>query len=247
MIALRAPNGLGDAIGLRAVVLHLLERGESVSVFTKWHDVFADLPITINPVTENTGNEDYRYMSFPLSSAIPPGTNDFTMRCRQLGITEPVKLQLKWKVRNHALLERIKRDARGRPIFVYQSARTIRSYASMLLAPRRQAFNKFVAKYHGHYRIKLGHPPHVPEDKDAPCELDMYGKAFILDTFDICTIADLFFGQASFITCMAEALDKPHICMFARAALRSTDTRANTTTPERALAKKHLATVVYDD
>lgn len=45
MIRLNAPKGLGDAIHVRAVVIHLLRQGELVTVFTRWPEVFADLDI----------------------------------------------------------------------------------------------------------------------------------------------------------------------------------------------------------
>lgn len=247
MIALQAPNGLGDAIYLRAIVLHLLARGEEVTVFTRWPDVFSDLQVTIKGLLEIDATSPPRYACYPMSRPVPAGADDFTMRCRQVGIKEPVELKLGWRVRNPNLIDRIKRDAAGRRIFLYQCARAIRTPVSALLKPRREAFNAFIAKYRDCYRIKLGHPPHVADDADAPCELNLFGKAFIFDTFDVCTIGDLFFGQASFINCIAEALDKPYITMFARAALASDDYRANSATPERVFAKKHLATAVYDD
>ena len=247
MISLRSPNGLGDAIYLRAIVLHLVARGEEVTVFTKWKDVFSDLPVAVREVIDITPNDRPTYVYCPAERVIPEGLSDFVIRCRSAGIKERVELKLDWKVKNQALLDQIKRDARGRKIFIYQCARAIRSPISALLKPRREAFNKFIERHADHYRIKLGHPPHVEDDPGAPCELDLFGKAFIFGTFDVCTIGDIFFGQASFINCIAEALDKPHITMFARAALASPHPRANSATPERVFAKKHLATAVYDD
>lgn len=246
-ILLRAPNGLGDAIYLRAIVLHFLGRGEDVTVFTKWPDVFYGLPILVKCLGEITDKTKVRYALYPQSMKVPPGKSDFAMWCKRVGIDEPVELRINWKIRNAGLLEQIKRDAAGRKIFVYQCSRQLRKPVSELLKPRREAFNAFIARHSDCYRIKLGHPPHVDDDPGAQCELDMFGKAFIFDTFDICTIGDEFFGQASFIGCIAEALDKPHTVMFARAALKSGDFRANTTTPERCFHKKHLATAVYDD
>jgi hypothetical protein len=173
--------------------------------------------------------------------------DEFKVRCLVAGIKEPVVMRMGWVQRNHELIERIKRDAGDRKIFVYQSPRTVRSIASALLAPRRAVFNKFVSRHGEYYRIKLGYPPHNDVDSDAPCELDLYGKASIPDAFDVGTVGDLFFGQNGFITAMAEAMDKPFIAMFARAGLESSVHQANHVTPERAFHKKHLATAVYDD
>jgi hypothetical protein len=246
MIALRVPNGLGDAIYLRAIVLHLLKRGEGVAVFTKWRDVFSDLPVQIRETPEAAAHQ-VRYLHNSSDRALPKGMTDFAMRCRQAGIKEPVELRMDWQVRNPALLDQIKRDAAGRKILVYQCARQVRSEASALLKPRRAVFNKFIADHDDYYRIKIGHPPHVEDDQEAKCELDLFGKAFIHDSFDIGTIGDLLFGQHCFVLCMAEAMNKPYVCMFARAALKSNMPQANTTTPDRCFNKKHLATAIYDD
>jgi len=247
----RSQNGLGDNIYLRAAVLHMLRTSEEpVTVFSRWAEVFDDLQVETLPIKEilERGLEDkVRSVSYPVPRPLPDGLTEFQSRLRNAGIDESIQLRIDWKIRNPRFVAEVKAMAAGRKIFIYQCPRAIRSEAGALLKPRMIAFRNFVAKHSDYFRIKLGHPPYVEDDPSVPCELDLFGKAFIHDTFDICQLGDLFFSQPSFINCMAEALDRRYICMFSMAALMSDISRANTTTPARLFNKRYLASAVYDD
>ena len=247
MIELVASKGLGDALYLRAAVLHLLRHKESVKVYTKWPDVYSDLPVSIGEHGLGFEREGVRrfassvYLSYP-----PPGVDEFTYCCRKAGIEETVEWRIDWKVRNQPLLDKIRRDANGRKIFIYQSLKVPRNSDQQELTPKRESYNGVIVAHKDHYRIRLGHPPFVVNDTSAPCELDMFGKGFILDTLDICTIGDLFFGQTSFVPQIAGALGKRSICMFSRRASIS-DRWIRRETPEWCIHNKELTTVVYDE
>lgn len=242
IIQIKAPRGLGDAIYLRAAVLHFLERGNQVTVFTGWPDVFDGLPVEIRDQKE--AGEDVRTMG-AYASFGPVQHDNFTIACRQVGIWSSIQLKLDWKVRNPELLERIAHQAAGRKILIYQPLKRSRNLEQQLLTPRAEVFRRHISGYTDHFRIKLGHPPYVEDDPGLPCELDMFGKGFIFDTFDVCSIGDLFVSQPSFINVMAEALDRRFVVMFARAGLES-DLWVKFVTPDREIHKKHLGKVVYD-
>lgn len=247
MIKLTTSKGLGDAIYLRAVVLHLLERhpDEDIIVYSVWNDVFADLPVKVKSLSDKIG--DVRAVAYRGSLPLPCDEDDeFTVRCKAAGITEPVDLKLGWKVKNHDLLYRIRRDAAGRQIFIYQPFKLITSLAMELMRPRRESFHRFLVDHSDYYRIKLGHPPFVEADVEMPCELDLFGKGFIFDTFDVCTIGDLFFGETCFLIQMAETLDRKFVCMFGSRALAA-DHWISDFTPKRVFHKKHLGTAIDDD
>lgn len=246
MIKLDAGKGLGDAIYLRAIVLHLLKGREPLTVFTTWPDVFLDLPITIRPLSEaEAQKESTRHASTSGHVRCDEGMDEFKMRCLSAGIREPVELTMRWKVRNSALTKRIKRAAGDRKIFIYQPLKATHNHEQELLRPRREDFIKLIEAHSDYFRVKLGHPPFVPEDSKAPCELDMFGRGFIYDTFDVCTLGDLFFGEPCFIPHAGEAMDRKFIVMFSQRALDSENWVRNIT-PERLFHKKHLATAVYD-
>lgn len=247
MIQLSGPNGLGDAIYVRAVALHLLDRGNSVTVYTRWPDVFADLTVALGTIEERIELErsgvTVSHVAFSYKQKVPG--SEFALRCQGAGIKEPVDLSLRWKVRNQPLLDKIKADASGRKIFIFQPLKVMRNPRWAPFAINRNAYRKVVRDHRGFYRIKLGHPPSVVDDDGLECELDMYGKCFVFDTFDICTIGDLFFGEGCFIITIAEALDKPSIRMFSRRAANSGTAAANL--DGDLYHKKHLGTCIYDD
>lgn len=242
LIRIYAPKGLGDAIYLRAVTLHLLERGEAVTVFTPWPQLFADLDVIVKPRTELVYGGDLRRLA--TKGEIVCG-DDFRARCINAGIAEPVALRMGWKLKNTALRDRILREAAGRKIFVYQPLKVTHNPEQELLQPRREAYERFIAAHAGCYRIRIGHPPFVQESS-APYELDLYGKAFIDDTFDVGLIGDIFFSEPCFVNVMAEAMDKQLICMFSARA-RDSESWVRLMTPARVFHKKHLATAVYDE
>lgn len=245
MIGIRASNGLGDAVHLRAVVLHLLARGERVKVFTSFPVVFDDLPIEIDGLMDGDEFEGLRHFRHKLG-AEGSEIDNFTGCCRSAGMMGPIDLQAEWKVRNPALLNTIIDAAKGKSIFVYQPRKIAKNQPQQLLRPARKTYNAFIADHHDHFRIKLGQPPYCEDDRDAPCEMDLFGKTSIKDAFDIATIGDLFFGESCFVPMVGEAMDKRYAIMFTRRALNSDD-RVRYMTPARLFHKKHLATAVYDE
>lgn len=249
MIKINAPKGLGDAIYLRAIILRLLEQGEKVTVFTRWPDVFHDLQIIIKSLRDLEAEDDLstmRHAAYSSRAQIPEGFDEFTIRCKKAGVNIDAKMELKWPVRNKGLLHAIKEKAAGRKIFIYQPLKVPFNPWMTLMLPNRKAYINFIKQHQDHFRVKLGHPGYVDSGDDMPCELNLYGKGFILDTFDVCTIGDLFFGEICFMPTIGEALDKNVVCMFSRKGLNS-DTWVRYLTPERFFHKKHLARAVYDE
>lgn len=247
MIRLTAPKGLGDAIMLRAIVLHLLKAKEEVTVFTKWPDVFNDLPVFIKPLSEWEQYPDVLHASTNGRQEIPEGSSDFIERCKNAGISEPVEFNLDWTVKNHQLVEQIRKEANGRKIFIYQPLKAVHNEKQKILSPNTSAYRKIIEEYSDCYRIKLGHPPFVDENNDLPCELDLFGKAFIKDSFDVGTIGDVFFGESCFVIQMGEALNKPCILMRSVRAIREDTWLNRYHDPNRVFTRKHLVTTVYDE
>ena len=220
-----------------------MDKGEQVTVYTRWQDVFHDLPIAVKSLDERHG--EIRHVAFSHRIDVPDRSiGQFVMRCRQAGITEPVDLTLRWRVNNPAFLDYIRRLAEGRKIFIYQSLKPLKDIE--ILRVNREPFKNFIKRHKDYFRIRLGHPPYVDDGIDMECDLNLYGRGFILDTFDVCTIGDMFFGEPCFLQTIAEALDKPSVCMMSRRATNS-DSWAKNLTPEWQYHKKHLGTVIYDE
>jgi hypothetical protein len=252
MIKLNAPKGLGDAIYMRAIALHLLDRKKDVKVLTWWPDVFFDLPIKITSANDYTNDDDLHHAMACLHCRVPAirALDRFKLTCFQAQILEPVELRLGWKVRNQKLVDEIKQCADGRQIMLYQPRKMSKDGDQELTRPERAQFNTFVNRQRkGFFRVKTGHPHYVQDDTDLGCELDLFGKTSVTDIFDIAAVSDMIFGEAScFLPNLAESLDKPFTCMYARRGLAAVSRkRVWGIRPEFMIHKKHLATVIYDD
>ena len=244
MIYLNASKGLGDAIHLRAIVLHLLGRDE-ITVFTSWPDLFDDVAVTVRPLAAITDEEVLRSAAYPFKLNVPRGMSQFEMCCVQAGIDEPVALRLNRAVRNVALVAGIRSKAAGRPVLVYQPPKLACSAEQRQIQPSPQAFRDFVASKADHFRVRVGDPRYVEVGFESECELDLCGRTSVSDVLDVGTAADLFFSEPSYLTIMAEALERPYVCMFTRRAQHSQSRRIRNLTPERIFVK--LGTAVYDE
>jgi len=249
MIEIKASKGLGDALYLRAIALHLLERGEAVTIFTLWPEAFHGVAATVKGLDQLTGAEDLELAAYCVFCRNPAleRQDQFTRACLQVGIREPVALRLDWKVRNPALVERIKAQAGGRPILVYQPNKKANNPEQALLRPRSEAFNAHLAAQRECFRVKVGTHHALDRDEGAPCDLDLFDRTSVSDVIDIATAADRFFGETCWLLVAAEALDKPFTCMFSRRGLASPRRRVCNVTPALVFHKPHLTTAVFDE
>lgn len=247
MIELIAPKGLGDAIYLRAITFHLLGQLEHVTVYTPWPEVFEDLKITVRKINEQGKACDLRPLAYSRKSGCEGPQDQFSRACRRAGFMDKIGLSIFWKVRNTALLDSIRRQAKGRRILMYQSIKDFNNPYQELLRPDVKAFNGFVSKCHEFFRIKVGGKGWLaPAYRDAPCDLDLVGRTSVHDVFDIASIADTIFCEPCFLVVLAEAMDKPFTCMFSRRGIESAITTVSDINPQRIFNKPHLATAVYD-
>jgi len=246
MIHIRAANGLGDALQLRAAVLHLLKGGESITVYTRWPEVFRCLRVQIKCIAQAETVEGMRHFAYALSRPLRDGADRFIGMCEFAGIFEPVELRIDWKVKNQALLDRVKRSAAGRKLLLYQPQRIARTEEQELLCPRDEALDTYLRSRSDCFRVKMGHPDFVQPGVKYQSELDLMGRLAVTDAIDLAHAADEFCGEHCYLTTMAEALDKPVTCIYSARSLRS-ETRAKNHAPERLFHKRLLATVLYDE
>lgn len=249
MIKLNGPKGLGDAIYLRALALHLLDRGETIDVRTRWPQVFADLPVTTRPADNIDDYDELKHMTACLYCNVPQirMLDKFRLACLQAGFDEAVELRMGWTIKNAVLIETVKTQAAGRPLMLYQPLKLSRGAEQEALRPRRQAYSGYVNSRTDCFRVKTGHPNHVQMDPALDCEMDLIGKASISDVFDVAAASDAIFAEDSYLSILAQALDKPLVCMFSRRALDSRNARLCNSGPARMFTKPRFATAIYDD
>jgi len=244
VIHVKGSKGLGDAIYVRAAVLHWLERDEEVTVYTQWPAVFDDLPVTVCPLP-NIDPPEMRYVACSVGTDLGEMTK-FTASCHKAGIEEPVDLRLGWTVRNQALVDEVLRKAGGRPILVYQALKVAKNDDQRLLRPARGIYNRYVHDRADHFRVRLGQPLYTEDDPLSPRDLDLYGKASITDAFDLGAVGDLWFGESCYVPMLGEAAGKRYAIMFTRRALNSAG-RLRNMNPRRLFHRVDLGTAVYDE
>lgn len=247
MIRINAPRGLGDAIHVRAIAVHLLKRGEQIEIITKWPDVFQGLPLKILQYSKFTDSEELVHATACLFCQVPMivELTQFQNTCMQAGIAEPVPLDIAWKIKNPKLLDKIKSNT-SKPIFIYQAPKIPKNGEMLEWTPRIEEFQKFAEDHENHYRILLGHKNYTIDSPNLPFELSLVGETSVSDVIDIATIADMVFCEPSYLGILAQAFDKKLVCMFSSKASRSKLRRIRGIKPEKIFHKKERATAIYD-
>jgi hypothetical protein len=247
MININSPRGLGDALHLRAIVIHLLETGKEVSVFTQWPDVFSDLDVAVQPAEEAVNRPDLFSARACFQCQLPyvRALSQFRNACLQAGVFDAIELNIRWTVRNQTLLDKVKSKAAGKPILIYQPLKRVKNASDGLLRPDRSALRKIVNDRSEFFRVRIGHPDYA-EDDEIERDLDLFGKTTVSDVIDLASICEMTVSEPSFVSVLAQCFDKRFVCLFSSLALQSAVKKVAGVTPQRILEKPHLATVVYD-
>lgn len=250
MIKINSPRGLGDAIHVRAIVLHLFSLGENVTVFTRWPDVFADLDGLIILPVEEAGAHRETFSARTCFQCLVPSVRElsqFRGACLQVGIYDPIDLDIRWRARNAALLQKTLQEAGGRPVLLFQPLKRAGNADEEERRPDRGAFRRLVANHPGHFKIKVGHPDFAEDDAGLAADLDLFGRTSISEAIDLATIADVICAEPSFLGILAQAFDKRFTCIFSARALRSGVKKVAGVTPTRIFHRPDLCTAVYDE
>lgn len=241
MIELRAAKGLGDALHLRAVALHLLGLGEAVTVYTGWPEVFSGLRLNALPLQRATPTS--RTITYALSHPLAPGADRFVMGCRKAGIESAVDLRLDWVVRNPRLVAQVLRASGGRGIVLFQPRKIAATEEERWFSPGREALAR-VLRRERLFRVRVGHPAYVYDELAEVADLDLFGATSATDVLDLGACATGFVCEPCYLLVLAEALRKPVTCVFPPAASSG---KARNVTPARFLHRPELSTAVIDD
>lgn len=248
VIRLNAPKGLGDAICLRAVALHIARKAEAVEVFTPWPEVFEGMPKTVRvrPQSEIDDDNLLRHVA-PCSCHIEHvrALDQFTNARERAGVPD-AEFDIGWTVRNRALAADVRRRAGDRRVVIYQPIKRANTPDQALLRPHPEAFNRLLREQDA-YLVRIGHPGFVENDPKAPCDLDLFGRTTVSEAFDLVAAADGVVTEPCFLSLLAQALDRSLTCMFSRRALASENQRVSNIRPQRIFHKQALCTAVWDE
>lgn len=228
---MRGGSGLGDSIYLRPIVEHLLQRGDEVTVCTNYPGVFEGLSVEIEKFNRERINITAHYTIGKDDTR----TNQWQDICRSAGIEVPLRFE--WRIRNYALVNNLLSAASGRPIVLVHGGREPMGRGDgfgMALLPEREAFVEVIETLWDCYCVEIGNGEQVYA---LPHNRDMKNTTSITDLFDLAKIARGIIAQCSFCVPLAEALDKPLLCVWAWKGLRAQHMFLRQVTPDKVLSK----------
>lgn len=233
MTAVRCASGLGDSVYLRPVVDHLAARGEEVVALSDYPEVFIGARCKVEPYRRDRVDVVAHYVTGKAN----PATTQWQDVCRAARIPEDTPLAFAWAVRNHALVERVRREAAGRPVVLVHGGRVPMARTDgfgMELLPREEAFSAAVAGLAGACRVGIGGEGSVyPVEVDV----DLRGSTTVSDLLDLFRSCDGVLAQCSFAVPMAEVFDRPLLVVWSVAGLESRVLYIRQVTPQKILQK----------
>jgi hypothetical protein len=244
--SIRAGSGLGDSLYLQSVARHLAARGEQLLVRSDFPDVFRPLAgkVAVAPFTR-LGVDIVAHYTTRKGS---PGTDQFQDACINAGIREQVELRLDWQVQNRALVDRVQRQAAGRPIVCLQLARAPMARTDGFgkeLLPDCRVIQRIVDRVgEGAFVVLVGSGQSL--FKFEGVGLDLSGQTSVADLIDVASIASGFVGYVSFIVPLAESLGKPALLVWSARGLRAPLRYVRQVTPQKVLHGQTCSWVMDD-
>lgn len=237
----RGGSGLGDSIYCRPVAEHFVRAGHRVVVMSNFPDVFTGSGAKVEPFTRLGTNVLAHYTS--RKDVI--GSNQWQDVCHNAQVGD-LPLSFKWEIQNSALVNDLKAMARGKPIIMVNGGRPPMNrtdgYGYEML-PRREAFDAVLAALEGCFTVEVGKGEEL---YPLTADVDLNGRTSPADLLDIASIASGLVGQCSFMIPLAEALDKPLLCVWAAKGLVSKTVYIRQCTPEKILSKPSSRWVMDD-
>lgn len=237
---MRGGSGLGDAIYMRPIVEHFV-RERAVTVCSDYPDVFDGTGAKVEKFDRLNIDVLAHYTMFKRD----PTTNQWQDICRSAQVDVP--LHFDWTIRNRTLIDAVRRDAGGRPVVLIHGGRTPMGRTDGFgkeLLPERGAFDLVLEQLRDCFTVRIGKGAELFPLK---ADVDMNGGTTVLDLLDLGFEADAIVGQCSFIIPLAEAFDKPLLCIWSAAGqYHQVHPYIRQITPQKVLSKPS-SKFVFDD
>lgn len=235
----RGPGGLGDAIYLASAVRHLLLKGESLLVATKWPDVFSLLKkqyperLFIDPSGTKTGHFD-RIFHYQARKQLS-GTTQFEDLCICGKITEKVEAKFEWEITNPFLVGSILDKADKKKILFVQVPRPpmdrLDGFGKELL-PRHEVMDMILDHVKDRFFIVQcgkGEPIHHYRN----IHLDLANQTTVKEFLDVSWVSDYFLGPCSNIVTMGEAYPRHHLIIWGAGVRKSHNPFIRSMSPQK--------------
>jgi hypothetical protein len=240
-IRIRGGSGLGDAIYQRPIAEYFLATGAEVEVCCAWPEVFTGTNVHVSPFRR----DNIDVLAHYVLGKHRPDTNQWQDVCASARVNVP--LAFEWTVQNTALVKHWIAAAEGRPLILVHGGRTPMARTDGFgaeLLPERAAFVKTLQALKGCYLLRVGKGDNL---YDLPVDHDLTGQTSVTDLFDLASVAAGVVAQVSWAVPMAEAFDKPLLCVWSQSGLSPCrDRYISSITPQKVLSKQSSRFVMDD-
>lgn len=244
-IVFRGPAGFGDSVYDLAICVELLKQFKVISIRTRHPSLFAWMK----------GMETERWRKGGENLAIHyahgrkvPGTCLWQDLLQSAQLDTKIPFEIKWKIHNQPLLDRIKKEAGDKKICIiacpYKPFDRPDNYG-LDLRPDWNVFDKIVDYLKGKvFLVRIG--KYVREHDTRGCHLDLVGKTSDTDLMDLGEVVDFGFSQNGFLIPLLESRNKPIFVLYSRKGLNSPDPIICNTKPEKILSKQTSGWAIDD-
>jgi hypothetical protein len=220
---------------------YFVDIGEQVTVCSDYPDVFIDSGAKVEAFARNGIDVLGHYVNGKQN----PHTTQWQDVCNSAGVNVP--LEFDWHVKNRAMVERVWKQANGKPVLLVHGGRLPMNRTDGFgkeLLPKREAFDCALDVLRDCFAVHIGS---VDQVYPIACDLDLRGKTSVSDLLDLAVSCDGMVAQCSFAVPMAECFDKPLLAIWAAHGMQSNmHPYVKAITPSKILCKATSQYVVDD-
>jgi hypothetical protein len=241
MRRIRGGSGLGDSLYVRPIVDYYIGRGDQVAVMSNYPAIFLGSGAKVEPFTRNGTNVLAHYTAGKART----NTNQWQDVCVAAKVGD-LPLSFKWEIQRPDLTRDLKAMARGKPIIMVNGGRHPMGRKDGFgdeMLPKRAAFDAVLAALSDCFTVEVGQGAEL---YPLTADVDLADRTSVADLLDIASIASGLVGQCSFMIPLAEAFDKPLLCVWAAKGLASATEFIRLCTPRKILSKPSSLWVMDD-
>jgi len=232
---LRGSMGLGDAVYLNPVVKYYTERGEDVTIITRYPEIFFGLNCKIIL--------DENFIDCQNSArTTTTGTNIYEDTLIMAGIDKTLPLNFEY-----VGTKRIFPTSKKVCVIRQPTAPAKGELESVVMIPDSRVYQTIINSFKDRVFFVLCGKQINSTEKLTGCDMDCTSETGIINILETIDGADLILAQPGHFVSMAEALKKKLFCVFARAGLLSQVKRFRFNTPEKILSCKTSVWCIDDD
>jgi|WetSurMetagenome_2_1015567.scaffolds.fasta_scaffold01426_30 hypothetical protein len=233
---LRGSMGLGDAIYLYPVIKYFVDRGEDVTILTRYPEIFA--PLKCKAVLE----KDFLDCSCSARTILPE-TNIFEDTLIMAGIKEKLPLKFEYQKSVDFKIHTSKKIC----VVRVPTTPAKGEEDAKIMTPDKSVFQNIINSFRDRvYFVALGQQKNC-DIKLSGVDLDMTATDKLADLFAIIDAAEIVLTQPGHFVPIAEALSKKLLTVFARAGLESQEKRFRFTTPAKILTRQESVWCIDDE